>query len=215
MPEAVVPGSAALLGASGADLAWISAPLAAGLAVVILLAALYNALAVAQVRARNALSQIDVQLRRRHDLIPNLVETVRGYMDHERSTLEAVIRARAAAQAATEELAASGLSGVRTLAVASMALDGALRGLLARVEAYPDLKASTVMHALQEELVTTENRVAFSRQAFNDAVMRFNERVVTFPSNLVAGWFGFGQAELWETPADTRVVPDASIGPRA
>jgi LemA protein len=210
----MVPGSAALLGASGADLAWISVPLAAGLAVVILLAALYNTLAVAQVRARNALSQIDVQLRRRHDLIPNLVETVRGYMAHERSTLEAVLRARASAQAATEGLAASGLSGVRTLAVASMALDGALRGLLARVEAYPELKASAVMHALQEELVTTENRVAFARQAFNDAVMRFNERVVTFPSNLVAGWFGFGQAELWETPADTRAVPDARLGPR-
>ncbi|MFM1830341.1 MAG: hypothetical protein RLZZ558_681 [Planctomycetota bacterium] len=215
MPEAMVPGSAMLLGASGADVAWISVPLAAGLAVVILLAALYNALAVAQVRARNALSQIDVQLRRRHDLIPNLVETVRGYMEHERATLEAVIRARASAQAATEELAVSGLSGVRTLAVASMALDGALRGLLARIEAYPDLKASAVMHALQEELVTTENRVAFARQAFNDSVMRLNERVVTFPSNLVAGWFGFRQAELWETEADTRAAPTARLGSRS
>ena len=194
------------------DIALVVLPVALALVLIVIAAALYNALAVARVRVRNAFSQIDVQLRRRHDLVPNLVEATRGYMDHERATLQAVTQARAAAQQAIEGLHGHGVSGVHALAVASSALDGALRGLLARVEAYPKLKASALMRALQEELVTTENRVAFARQAFNDAVMRFNERVVTFPSNLLAGWFGFQPAELWETEADTRAVPGVRLG---
>jgi LemA protein len=132
-------------------------------------------------------------------------------MEHERGTLEAVTRARASVQQAIDGIAGGSLSGMHTLARASAALDGALRGLLARVEAYPELRASEVMQRLQEELVSTENRVAFARQAFNDAAMRYNERVVTFPGNLVAGWFGFDQAQMWETDDATRAVPSAAI----
>lgn len=203
--------AAGILAASWTDLGIVALPLVLGLVLVIMLAALYNGLAVARVRTRNAISQIDVQMRRRHDLIPNLVETVQGYMTHERSTLEAVTRARASVQQAIDGLATGPLTGMRSLAVASMALDGALRGLLARVEAYPDLRASQVMQRLQDELVSTENRVAFARQAFNDAAMRYNERVVTFPGNLVAGWFGFTQAEMWETDQASRAVPGVAI----
>jgi len=197
---------------SAPDIALVVLPVAIALVVIVLVAAMYNALAVARVRVRNAFSQIDVQLRRRHDLVPNLVEATRGYMDHERATLQAVTKARAVAQQAIDGMRGNGIAGVHALAVASSALDGALRGLMARIEAYPELKASALVHTLQEELVTTENRVAFARQAFNDSVMRFNERVVTFPSNLVAGWFGFAQAELWETDDDTRAVPTVQLG---
>jgi len=197
------------------DLGLVVLPLALACVALILLAALYNSLAIARVRVKNAFSQIDVQLRRRHDLIPNLVQATRGYMDHERATLQAVIQARATAEQAMGGLSGNGFRGVRALAIASFALDGALRGLMARIEAYPELKASAVIGTLQEELVTTENRVAFARQAFNDAVMRFNERVVTFPSNLIAGWFGFEQSELWETESGTREVPSASFGSNA
>jgi LemA protein len=201
-----------MLAATLPDLMVAAVPLTVALALVIVLTALYNALAVARVRMRNAFSQIDVQLRRRHDLIPSLVETVRGYMEHERSTLQAVIRARAEAVSAAEGAAVDGRIAVRALAAATASLDGALRSLMARVEAYPDLKASAVMQNLQEELVSTENRVAFARQAFNDAVMRMNERVSTFPSNLVARLFGFEQAEPWQTEDHTRAVPEARTG---
>jgi len=197
---------------SAPDIALVVLPVAIALVVIVLVAAMYNGMAVARVRVRNAFSQIDVQLRRRHDLVPNLVEATRGYMDHERATLQAVTQARAAAQQAIDGMRGNGISGVRALAVASSALDGALRGLMARIEAYPELKSSALMHTLQEELVTTENRVAFARQAFNDSVMRFNERVVTFPGNLVAGWFGFAPAELWETDDATRAVPSVQFG---
>ena len=203
--------AAGTLAAAWTDAGIVAIPLVIGLILVIVLAALYNGLAVARVRTRNALSQIDVQMRRRHDLIPNLVETVRGYMEHERGTLEAVIRARASVQQAIDGIGGGTLSGMRNLARASAALDGALRGLLARVEAYPELRASEVMQRLQEELVSTENRVAFARQAFNDAAMRYNERVVTFPGNLVAGWFGFTQAEMWETDEASRALPGVAI----
>jgi LemA protein len=172
---------------------------------------LYNGLAVRRVRMANAFSQIDVQLRRRSDLIPNLIEVVKGYMQHERTTLEAVIRARGDVNAAAGETAAGNFGAVRALSSASMALGGALRGLFARIEAYPDLKANAQFLLLQEQLVTTENRVAFARQAFNDAVMRYNEGVVTFPGNLVAGVFRFEQSELWTTPEDSRAVPSARI----
>ena len=172
---------------------------------------LYNGLAVRRVRMANAFSQIDVQLRRRSDLIPNLVEVVKGYAQHERVTLEAVIRARGDVNAAAVEASAGNFGAMRALSAASMALGGALQGLFARIEAYPDLKASVQFLSLQEQLVTTENRVAFARQAFNDAVMRYNEGVVTFPGNLVAGVFQFQQAELWTTPEDSRAVPSARM----
>ena len=178
---------------------------------LIALIVLYNGLAVRRVRVANAFSQIDVQLRRRSDLIPNLIEVVKGYMQHERTTLEAVIRARGDVNAAAGEASAGNFGAIRALSTASMALGGALRGLFARVEAYPDLKASAQFNSLQEELVTTENRVAFARQAFNDAVMRYNEGVVTFPGNLVAGAFRFQRAELWTTSEDSRAVPSARM----
>ena len=178
---------------------------------LVTLIVLYNGLAVRRVRMANAFSQIDVQLRRRSDLIPNLIEVVKGYMQHERTTLEAVIRARGDVNAAAGEALAGNFGAIRALSTASMALGGALRGLFARIEAYPDLKASAQFLSLQEQLITTENRVAFARQAFNDAVMRYNEGVVTFPGNLVAGVFQFQQAELWTTSDDSRVVPSARI----
>ena len=178
---------------------------------LVTLVVLYNGLAVRRVRMANAFSQIDVQLRRRSDLIPNLVEVVKGYMQHERTTLEAVIRARGDVNAAAGEASAGNFGAIRALSTASMALGGALRGLFARIEAYPDLKASAQFLSLQEQLITTENRVAFARQAFNDAVMRYNEGVVTFPGNLVAGVFQFQQAELWTTSEDSRAVPSARI----
>jgi LemA protein len=209
-----MPGAApALLAAlTTADLVVVVIPVTVALLAVIVLAGLYNGLAVARVRMRNALSQIDVQLRRRHDLIPGLVETVRGYMEHERATLQAVIQARAEAVQASDGLRGGGGAAVRALVAASASLDGALRALLARVEAYPDLKANAVMQNLQEELVSTENRVAFARQAFNDAVMRLNERVATFPGNLVASLFGFEAAEPWRTEEPTRAVPAVRVG---
>ena len=178
---------------------------------LVTLIVLYNGLAVRRVRMANAFSQIDVQLRRRSDLIPNLVEVVTGYAQHERVTLEAVIRARGDVNAAAVEASAGNFGAMRALSAASMALGGALQGLFARIEAYPDLKASVQFLSLQEQLVTTENRVAFARQAFNDAVMRYNEGVVTFPGNLVAGVFQFQQAELWTTPEDSRAVPSARM----
>ena len=178
---------------------------------LVTLIVLYNGLAVRRVRMANAFSQIDVQLRRRSDLIPNLVEVVKGYAQHERVTLEAVIRARGDVNAAAVEASAGNFGAMRALSAASMALGGALQGLFARIEAYPDLKASVQFLSLQEQLVTTENRVAFARQAFNDAVMRYNEGVVTFPGNLVAGVFQFEQAELWTTPEDSRAVPSARM----
>ncbi len=193
-------------------LVWLALPVTVVLGVVIVLAGLYNGLVVVSVRMRNAFSQIDVQLRRRHDLVPNLVEAVRGYMTHERSTLEAVTRARAAAQMAADAAGSRDAASMRTLAAASGVLDGALRGLMARIEAYPELRASGSVRSLQEELVSTENRIAFARQAFNDAVMRHNERVATFPSNLVAGVFGFRLADPWMTEAETRAVPGVRLG---
>ena len=166
----------------------------------------YNGLRRAQVRARNAFSQIDVQLKRRFDLIPNLVETVKGYMAHERATLEAVIaaRARAAGALGAAQGAMLGVSAVTQLATASTALDGALGRLIGLVERYPDLKASSNALALQEELASTENRIAFARQAYNDAVMRLNESIVVFPASLVARAFGIGEMGLFEADAAAR-----------
>ena len=165
---------------------------------------IYNGLVTARNAFRNAFAQIDVQLQRRFDLIPNLVETAKGYLQHERGTLEAVIDARAAA---VSGLAAAKASPGDPAAMAQLAagqgeLNGALGRLLAVAEAYPDLKANTTMMQLTEELTSTENKVAFARQAFNDSVMAYNNRREVFPGNLVAGTFGFTPAALLAIPVD-------------
>jgi LemA protein len=171
------------------------------LVLVVIVAGIYNGLVTGRNRYKNAYSQIDVQLKRRYDLIPNLVETAKGYMKHERETLEAVISARNSAVNANQQ--ASGNPGdptaMKTLAKAEAALTGTLGRLFALAESYPDLKASENMIQLQEELTSTENRVAFARQAFNDAITEFNTRCEKFPANLVAGPFGFRLAELLES----------------
>jgi len=171
------------------------------LVLVVIVAGIYNGLVTGRNRYKNAYSQIDVQLKRRYDLIPNLVETAKGYMKHERETLDAVIRARNSAMNANQQ--ASGNPGdpaaMKALAGAEAALTGTLGRLFALAESYPDLKANENMIQLQEELTSTENRVAFSRQAFNDAVTEFNTRCEKFPANLIAGSLGFHPAELLES----------------
>jgi LemA protein len=178
---------------------------------VVVVAGIYNGLVTERNRYKNAFSQIDVQLKRRYDLIPNLVEVAKGYMKHERETLEAVIEARNSAVAARET--ASGNPGdpsaMKGLAGAEALLTGTLGRLFALAENYPDLKANENMLALQEELTSTENRIAFARQAFNDAVTRYNTTCEKFPSNIVAGAFRFTQAELLastETPEERKAV---------
>ncbi|MEK9862139.1 MAG: LemA family protein [Limisphaerales bacterium] len=177
-----------------------------GIAVVglILLAlwimSIYNRLVTLKNRFKNGFAQIDVQLKRRYDLIPNLVETAKGYLKHERETLEAVITARnQAAQAASTAASDPGNPGaVQALAGAETALTGTLGRFFALSEAYPDLKANANMMQLNEELTSTENKVAFARQAFNDAVTSYNTQREIFPSNVFAGMFGFKEAELFE-----------------
>ncbi len=150
---------------------------------------IYNGLVRLRNQSENAWSQIDVQLRRRHDLIPNLVETVKGYAGHEKETLENVIKARARAVEA---------SGVENQARAEMDLTGALGRLMLVVEQYPDLKANQNFLNLQEELTSTENRIGYSRQAYNDSVMQYNTRTQSFPSNIIAGMFQFIRKEFFE-----------------
>ena len=179
--------------------------------VVAWVVALYNGLVRARNAYRNAFAQIDVQLQRRFDLIPNLVETAKAYLTHERETLEAVIAARGTAQAG---LAAAKASPGDPAAMAELsrsqgALDGMLGRLMAVVEAYPDLKANQNMMQLSEELTSTENRVAFARQAYNDSVMAYNNQREVFPSSLVAGNFGFKPAALLDIPADRAQVREA------
>jgi LemA protein len=159
----------------------------------------YNRLVALRNRFKNAYAQIDVQLKRRYDLIPNLVETAKGYIKHERGTLEAVIAARNAASAANVRAAQSpgDASAMKELSGAETALTGTLGRLFAVAEAYPDLKANTTMMSLMEELTSTENKVAFARQAYNDAVMGYNTQREMFPTNLIAGTFNFGPAELF------------------
>jgi LemA protein len=176
-----------------------------GLVVVIALAGLfvigqYNALVMLRNRFKNAFAQIDVQLKRRYDLIPNLVETAKGYLKHERETLEAVTQARNIAQGAGQKAAANpgDPEAMKSLAAAEAGLTGALSRLMVVAEAYPDLKANQNMMALQEELTSTENKVAFSRQAYNDAVMAYNTKREVFPTNIIAGMFNFAAAELFE-----------------
>lgn len=156
---------------------------------------LYNNLVSLRNRVKNGFSQIDVQLTRRHDLIPNLVETAKGYMKHERETLEAITNARSHAVDA---------SGVANQAKAEGELSNALSRFMLVVENYPDLKASQNFLGLQEELASTENKVSYSRQAYNDQVQSFNTRIESFPTNIMAGMFGFKQAEFFEieTPSE-------------
>ncbi len=159
----------------------------------------YNRLVSLRNRFKNAFAQIDVQLKRRYDLIPNLVETAKGYIKHERGTLEAVVAARNAASAANVRAAQNpgDAAAMKELSGAETALTSTLGRLFAVAEAYPDLKANTTMMALMEELTSTENKVAFARQAYNDAVMGYNTQRETFPTNMVAGPFNFGPAELF------------------
>jgi LemA protein len=174
----------------------------------------YNRLVALRQRLKNAFSQIDVQLKRRYDLIPNLVETVKAYLKHEREALEAVIAARNQAQQAERRAAATpeDASAMAGLVGAEHALGGALGRLFALAEAYPDLKADQNMQRLQEELASTENRVAFARQAYNDAVMSYNTYRESFPQNQVAGMFGFKEAPAFEVElAAEREAPRVSF----
>ena len=166
--------------------------------VVLWIVSLYNRLVGSRNGYKNAFAQIDVQLKRRYDLIPNLVETAKGYIKHERETLEAVIKARNSAVSAVQAAAANpgDASAMRGLAGAEGQLTASLGRLFAVAEAYPDLKANQNMLSLQEELSSTENKVAFARQAFNDSVMDYNTKRESFPGNIFAGMFNFGPAEL-------------------
>jgi LemA protein len=159
---------------------------------------IYNGLVALRNRFKNAFAQIDVQLKRRYDLIPNLVEVAKGYIKHERETLEAVIKARNVAVGAAQAAGASpgNPAAMQALGQAEGALTGVLGRMFALAESYPDLKANQNMLALQEELSSTENKVSFARQAFNDSVMEYNTKRESFPNNFFAGTFGFGPAEL-------------------
>jgi len=184
-------------------------------AIPLLLIVIYNKLVTLSNRYKNAFSQIDVQLKRRYDLIPNLVETVKGYMAHERGTLEAVVKARGSAVSASERARAApgDPAAMQGLAQAEGVLGGALSKLLAVFEAYPDLKANQNAVALQEELASTENKVAFARQAYNDSVMEYNTQRETFPAVAFAGMFGFRAAELMQSTesAEERKAPKVSF----
>ena len=165
--------------------------------VIVVLAGLglYNGLISKRNRVENAWSQIDVQLKRRHDLIPNLVETVKGYAAHERETLDAVIQARNMAQSA---------SGPAEAAAADNVLTGALKSVFALSEAYPDLKANQNFLALQEELTGTEDKIAYARQFYNDTVNKYNTKIQSLPSNIIAGMFNFTEREYFEAAGEAR-----------
>jgi LemA protein len=175
---------------------------------------LYNGLVTSRNGFKNAFAQIDVQLTRRNDLIPNLVETAKGYLKHERETLEAVISARNTAVAGLKAVASDpGNAGaIAQLTGAEQGLSGAMGRLFAVMESYPDLKASANMMQVSEELTSTENRIAFARQAFNDAVLHYNNSREVFPGSLVAGWFNFQPAKMLELPdATKREAPKVSF----
>jgi LemA protein len=176
---------------------------------------IYNRLVALRNRYRNGFAQIDVQLKRRYDLIPNLVEAAKGYLAHERQTLEAVIAARGAALTASQRAAAApgDPAAMQGLAQAEGVLGGALGRLLALFEAYPDLKANQNVLQVQEELTSTENKVAFARQAYNDAVMEYNTRRESFPDTIFAGMFNFKEAELLQATesAEERKAPRVSF----
>lgn len=167
--------------------------------------AIFNTLVRLRNRFKNAFSQIDVQLKRRYDLIPNLVETAKGYLKHERETLEAVIQARSQAMDARKKAAADPTDdgAMQQLMAAEAGLSGMLGKLFALSESYPDLKADATISQLMEELTSTENKISFARQAYNDSVMSFNTAIESFPKNFVANMFSFRHARLWEIEKDT------------
>jgi LemA protein len=188
------------------------------LAIVVVLAlsavGIYNSLVSLRNRFKNAFAQIDVQLKRRYDLIPNLVETAKGYLKHEHSTLEDVIKARNIAYTASQAAAANpaDASAVKGLLSAESGLTGALSRLMVVSEQYPDLKANQNMMQLTEELTSTENKIAFARQAYNDSVMQYNTSRETFPNVLLAGMFGFLPAELFHVEDQAeRAAPKVSF----
>lgn len=175
---------------------------------------IYNQLVNQRNRVRNAFAQIDVQLTRRYDLIPNLVEAVKGYMKHERETLEAVIKARNTAVSSLEAAKAdpANADAMKKLGASEGALGGVLSRLFALSEAYPDLKANQNMMQFQEELASTENKVSFSRQAFNDSVMSYNNTAENFPNSVIAGMFSFALASFLEIESEEkRDVPEISF----
>jgi LemA protein len=175
---------------------------------------IYNRLVNERNRVKNAFAQIDVQLTRRYDLIPNLVEAVKGYMKHERETLEAVINARNAASSSLDAAKADPANALamKELGASEGALTSALGKLFALSEAYPDLKANQNMMQFQEELASTENKVAFSRQAFNDTVLQYNNSVQNFPNNVIAGFFSFALASFLEIESEEmRSAPEVSF----
>ncbi|NCF25002.1 MAG: LemA family protein [Gammaproteobacteria bacterium] len=183
-------------------------------AIVFWAISIYNRLVNERNRVRNAFAQIDVQLTRRYDLIPNLVEAVKGYMKHERETLEAVINARNAAQQSLQAAKAdpANAKAIKELGASEGALGAVLGRLFALSEAYPDLKANENMMQFQEELASTENKVAFARQAFNDSVLGYNNTAENFPNNIIAGMFRFELASFLEIESDEkRDVPDVSF----
>ena len=171
---------------------------------VILLVALYNGLVQLRVRSEGAWSDVDVQLKRRHDLIPNLVEAVKDYMSYEQETLTKVTEARAAAISA-------GNQGPEAQAQAENVLTGALKSLFAVVENYPDLKANQNVMSLQEELTATENKIAFARQFYNDSVLTYNNKIQTVPSNLIAGMFNFSPRQFFAAPEEDKAVPKVDL----
>lgn len=184
------------------------------LAIVFYGVGIYNSLVNSRNRVKNAFAQIDVQLTRRYDLIPNLVEAVKGYIKHERETLEAVIQARNTAVSNLEVAKVDPSNGeaIKNLAAAEGVLGGALGRLFALSEAYPDLKANQNMMSLQEELTSTENKVAFSRQHFNDAVLAYNNMAENFPNSVIAGMFRFESAAFLEaTSEEVREAPKVSF----
>ena len=183
-------------------------------AIVFWIIGIYNRLVNERNRVRNAFAQIDVQLTRRYDLIPNLVEAVKGYMKHERETLEAVIQARNTAVSSLDAAKAdpANAEAMKKLGASEGALGSALGRLFALSEAYPDLKANQNMMQFQEELASTENKVAFSRQAFNDAVLGYNNTAENFPNNVIAGFFSFELASFLEIEAEEmRDAPEVSF----
>ena len=180
----------------------IAALVLVAIVVIVVLSAIgmYNNLVRLRNVFKNAFSQIDVQLKRRYDLIPNLVETAKGYIKHERETLEAVTAARNIAVAANKNVASQpgDPQSMQAMIAAESGLSGALGRLIAVSESYPDLKANQTMARLMEELTSTENKISFSRQAYNDSVMRYNIACQTFPGSIIAGSFNFQAATLWE-----------------
>ena len=181
---------------------------------VLIVVSIYNRLVGLRNRFKNAFAQIDVQLQRRYDLIPNLVETAKAYMAHERNTLEAVIAARNTAYAASKAAAANPADSgaMKSLVQAESGLGGALSRLMVVAEQYPDLKANQNMMQLSEELTSTENKVSFARQAYNDSVMTYNTQREVFPSVIFAGMFGFTPAELFQVEnAQVRQAPKVSF----